>query len=143
MAEGRWRAWPREKPAIDASGGVKRNYTEAIGSEWFDAGDHGEDQCGNEPLAGEPEEQSRTGVLHLREDVGKVDAVGAAAFAEKPIGDRLGDPGEDRREIQGEELGVEVLAYGLGAASGEIIENGLPWVLDVAFREDDSRIRRD
>jgi hypothetical protein len=61
-------------------------------------------------------------VLDLREGVGEVVAVGEAAFAVEPVGDRLGDQGEDRREVQGKELGVVVLAYGPGAASGEILD---------------------
>jgi hypothetical protein len=73
-------------------------------------------------LAAETQEQPGSGVLHLRERVSEVHAVRMTTRRVESVGDRLGDPDENRREVHGEDLGVEVLTHAQGAASGEILD---------------------
>ena len=53
--------------------------------------------------------------------MGEVDAVGTAAVLVEPLGDGLRDPGTDSREVEREQLGVDVLAHDLGAEAGEVL----------------------
>jgi len=42
--------------------------------------------------------------------------------AVETIGDGLSDPGKDCREVEHEELGVEILLHGVGAEAGEVLD---------------------
>ena len=58
-------------------------------------------------------------VRAVGERLGEIHPVGVLAVAVETIGDGLSDPGKDCREVEHEELGVEILLHGVGAEAGE------------------------